>query len=68
MWGSGNLTGNLEDGVLVWRNRRGEVAYRWEKLPEKIKGKPTPKKTEAAKARQTFSRCWMNYNSSLKTD
>jgi hypothetical protein len=31
-WGKGNLTGNIEGGLLVWRNRRGEVTYCWEKL------------------------------------
>lgn len=28
-WGNGNLIGDLEDGCLVWRNRRGEATYRW---------------------------------------
>jgi hypothetical protein len=32
-WGKGNLTGNMEAGILVWRNRRGEATYCWEKLP-----------------------------------
>jgi hypothetical protein len=31
-WGNGNLKGNLEDGCLVWRNRRGEATYCWKKL------------------------------------
>jgi len=31
-WGNGNLTGNMEDGWLVWRNRRGETTYCWKKL------------------------------------
>jgi hypothetical protein len=53
MWGSGNLTGNMEDGVLVWRNRRGEAAYCWEKSAEKIKGMPVAKMTGAAEARMT---------------
>jgi hypothetical protein len=30
-WGNGNLIGNLEDGCLVWRNRRGEATYHWSK-------------------------------------
>jgi hypothetical protein len=51
MWGSGNLTGNLENGVLVWRNRRGEVAYSWEKCAEKMKGMAKVKKTGVAKER-----------------
>merc|ERR1719199_678331 len=51
MWGSGNLTGNMENGVLVWRNRRGEVSYCWEKGAEKTKGMPQAKKTGVAKAR-----------------
>jgi len=31
-WGNGNLKGNIEDGWLVWRNRRGEATYCWKKL------------------------------------
>jgi hypothetical protein len=31
-WGNGNLKGNFEDGCLVWRNRRGEIAYCWTKF------------------------------------
>jgi hypothetical protein len=31
-WGNGNLKGNFEDGCLVWRNRRGEIAYCWLKF------------------------------------
>jgi hypothetical protein len=30
-WGNGNLIGNLEDGCLVWRNRRGDATYHWSK-------------------------------------
>jgi hypothetical protein len=30
-WGNGNLVGSFEDGCLVWRNRRGEPAYFWQK-------------------------------------
>jgi hypothetical protein len=52
-WGSGNLTGSLEDGVLVWRNRRGEVTYCWEKLEEKAKGMQPARKTGTPEARKT---------------
>jgi hypothetical protein len=31
-WGNGNLKGSLENGYLVWRNRRGEATYCWKKL------------------------------------
>ena len=54
LWGSGNLKGNLENGVLVWRNRRGEELYFWERAPEKTKLKPAAKKTAAAMAKQTY--------------
>merc|ERR1719460_3030854 len=47
MWGKGNLMGNLEDGMLVWRNRRGEATYRWEKVSGKAEA------MQAAKARAT---------------
>jgi hypothetical protein len=33
-WGNGNLKGNIEDGCLVWRNRRGEATYNWKKIGE----------------------------------
>jgi hypothetical protein len=33
-WGNGNLKGNIEDGLLVWRNRRGESTYRWTKMED----------------------------------
>merc|ERR1719353_2183720 len=66
MWGSGNLTGNLEDGVLVWRNRRGEVAYSWEKCAEKSKGLPSAK--TAVKAKQTRAPELDNYQSLVPTN
>merc|ERR1719421_699540 len=28
-WGMGNLMGSIEDGLLVWRNRTGQVMYEW---------------------------------------
>merc|ERR1719326_1522142 len=48
-WGRGNLKGNLEDGVLVWRNRRGEAVYCWTKVEGR---KPSsPKGSMKAKER-----------------
>jgi hypothetical protein len=35
-WGNGNLFGNFEDGCLVWRNRRGEATYSWQKLEGEV--------------------------------
>jgi hypothetical protein len=49
-WGSGNLKGTLEDGFLVWRNRRGEITYRWTKLEDK---KEVPHKEPMTAARKT---------------
>jgi hypothetical protein len=40
-WGNGNLKGSLEDGWLVWRNRRQEATYCWKKL-ENINDIPLP--------------------------
>lgn len=28
-WGMGNLMGTIEDGILSWRSRTGQVAYQW---------------------------------------
>jgi hypothetical protein len=51
-WDRSNLTGGLEGGILVWRNRKGEIMYFWEKLegqtapahsaPMRATGKATP--------------------------
>jgi hypothetical protein len=30
-WGMGNLMGSIEDGLLVWRNKNGNVMYEWER-------------------------------------
>jgi hypothetical protein len=38
-WGTGNLIGSIEDGLLVWRNRTGQVMYEWER--------PGPKSLDA---------------------
>jgi hypothetical protein len=36
-WGMGNLMGSIEDGLLVWRNRNGQVMYEWGRLePETV--------------------------------
>jgi hypothetical protein len=35
-WGNGNLKGSFEDGLLVWRNRRGEATYCWRKLENNV--------------------------------
>jgi hypothetical protein len=52
MWGKGNLTGHMENGVLVWRNRRGEAAYSWEKLVSKAEVTRPAQKTGAAEVKQ----------------
>merc|ERR1719326_2852446 len=54
-WGNGNLKGNLEDGWLVWRNRRGEATYCWKKLEEGLKVASTEPMMTAAKAKQHTS-------------
>jgi hypothetical protein len=48
-WGNGNLKGSMEDGWLVWRNRRGEATYSWKKLESPIEATRTESQTEAAK-------------------
>jgi hypothetical protein len=53
MWGKGNLKGSMEDGVLVWRNRRGEAAYCWEKLVSKAEVMQTTQKTGAEEVKQS---------------
>merc|ERR1719473_2186724 len=35
-WGNGNLKGSFEDGMLVWRNRRGEATYCWKKFQNNV--------------------------------
>merc|ERR1719478_911189 len=56
-WGNGNLTGNLEDGWLVWRNRRGETTYCWKKLDGSKE--EMQEEVKAAKLR-TAGRSWMD--------
>jgi hypothetical protein len=53
MWGKGNLTGNLEEGMLVWRNRRGEATYRWEKASGKAETVPAARASAPEKAKPT---------------
>ena len=54
VWGNGNFTGNLENGWLVWRNRRGEASYRWKKLEgSKEEMREELKAADEAKAAQT---------------
>jgi hypothetical protein len=42
VWGDGCLTGNLENGWLVWRNRRGEATYFWKKVERKQSKQKAP--------------------------
>lgn len=48
-WGTGNLKGSLEDGCLVWRNRRGDATYFWEKLEARSEATGTDKSAGQAK-------------------
>lgn len=52
-WGNGNLKGNLEFGCIVWRNRRGDATFFWEKLEEKSDITRTEKVTAAKTAKCT---------------
>jgi hypothetical protein len=71
-WGNGNLLGSLEAGCLVWRNRRGEVAYRWAKSDAPAKPVPSalppmlPIKVPASK--EDFSPRSTNSAQSKETD
>jgi hypothetical protein len=41
-WGTGNLMGSIEDALLVWRNRTGQVMYTWERPgPESLDSQPS---------------------------
>jgi hypothetical protein len=51
-WGNGNLKGKMEDGWLVWRNRRGEATYTWKKLENGAEVLPPLPVTEAPKVRR----------------
>jgi hypothetical protein len=48
-WGNGNLKGSMEDGCLVWRNRRGEATYSWKKLEGPSEATRSAPMTEAEK-------------------
>jgi hypothetical protein len=48
-WGNGNLKGSLEDGYLCWRNRRGEITYRWTKLDANAKDLQIKEATKVAR-------------------
>jgi hypothetical protein len=55
-WGMGNLLGSIEDGLLVWRNRNGQVMYEWCRLePGTLdapsKSKEVPKSHTAPKSK-----------------
>jgi hypothetical protein len=52
-WGNGNLKGKLEDGMLVWRNRRGEVTYCWQKFDSTMEFPYADLKTALPKVRRT---------------
>jgi len=53
-WGNGNLIGSLEDGCLVWRNRRGEASYYWQRADGKREAKRTEPKPVARKSKDTL--------------
>jgi hypothetical protein len=43
-WGMGNLLGSIEDGLLVWRNRNGQVMYEWGRLESESLDPPSQSK------------------------
>lgn len=48
-WGMGNLLGSIEDGLLVWRNRNGQVMYEWGRLESDCLDTP-PQSKQAPKS------------------
>jgi hypothetical protein len=52
-WGNGNLKGKLEDGVLVWRNRRGEATYCWKRVENTNEVLSSDSKAATRKVRRT---------------
>jgi hypothetical protein len=63
-WGNGNLVGSMENGCLVWRNRRGETTYSWQKSEKLAEEKPA----ESVPAKRVSKTAPLVPSSLAKTD